>query len=79
MSLDNVLLERFLDDWIVEPEKNSMQEDEESLCSGSGIVYEDGYENQLIDYAGVTETAVMDDVESLDVDPAAVGGIPRFF
>lgn len=80
VSLDDILMEHLLDDWIVEPQKQGMQEDEEILCPGMETL--DAYENDLIDYEdGTTEAArkgclqlvCLTNVEPLDVNPANGG------
>ncbi|XP_058000818.1 uncharacterized protein LOC110635266 isoform X2 [Hevea brasiliensis] len=81
ISLDGVLLERLLNDWIVEAEKQPFQEDEEILCNENGATYEDRCDD-LIDYhdgivephKGTLELVTMADVEPLDVNPANAGG-----
>ncbi|KDP28006.1 hypothetical protein JCGZ_19086 [Jatropha curcas] len=84
MSLDGLLLERLLNDWIVEAEKHSFQEDEEVVYSENGATFEDRCEDDLIDYnegimeaqkgTGPLELVGMADIEPLDVNPANAGG-----
>ncbi|EEF43186.1 uncharacterized protein LOC8261347 [Ricinus communis] len=82
MSLDGLLPERLLNDWIVEAEKHSFQEDEEIHYSENGGTYEGRCEDDLIDYddailepqKGSLELVTMADVEQLDVNPANGGG-----
>ncbi|GMH29710.1 hypothetical protein Nepgr_031553 [Nepenthes gracilis] len=69
ISLDSVLLEGLLDEWIAEVEKQPMQDDED-------IIYgEDGYKYDMIEYDGAiaesqrepAEIVTLADVESLEV------------
>ncbi|XP_059435153.1 uncharacterized protein LOC132168095 [Corylus avellana] len=78
-SPDNVLVEWLLDDWIVEAEKQALQENEEILYNGTKQL--DAYENDLVDYQdgtaearkGCLELANMADIKPLDVNPANSG------
>ncbi|XP_050205098.1 uncharacterized protein LOC126655136 isoform X2 [Mercurialis annua] len=83
MSLDGVSAERLLNDWIVEEEKHSFQADEEILYDENGEMYEEGGENDLLDYDGILdhqkgtttpEPVTTADVEALDVNPSNGGG-----
>ncbi|KAL6990191.1 hypothetical protein U1Q18_052600 [Sarracenia purpurea var. burkii] len=75
ISLDSVLQENLLYDWIVDAEKQTMPEDEEILYNE--MEQGDGYENDLIEYEdgnaegrkGCLEIVSSADVEPLDVDP----------
>lgn len=76
ISLDNVLVERLLDDWIVEADEQTLEENEETLYNGAKQL--DAYENELVDYQdepaevrkGCLELAVIADIKPLDVTPA---------
>ncbi|XP_077240510.1 uncharacterized protein LOC143881362 [Tasmannia lanceolata] len=77
-SLDNVLLESLLDDWVVESEKPTFQEDEEILYNEmeQGEAYENEVnENEDMDAEAMKEhmetTALSVFVEPLEVHPAA--------
>uniref|UniRef100_A0A5B7A4G1 BED-type domain-containing protein n=1 Tax=Davidia involucrata TaxID=16924 RepID=A0A5B7A4G1_DAVIN len=80
ISLDNVLQESLLLDWIVEPEKQALQEDEDILYNE--MEQADAYENDLIEYEdgnvearkGSMELVTLADVEPLDVNPANNAG-----
>ncbi|XP_059632033.1 uncharacterized protein LOC132274713 [Cornus florida] len=75
ISIDSVLQENLLHDWIVETEKQALQEDEETLYNE--IEQVDAYENDLIEYEdgngearkGSMEMVTLADVEPLDVEP----------
>lgn len=76
MSLDSVLQESLLNDWIVDVEKQSLPEDEEILYNE--MEQADAYENDFIEYEdgnaaearkGSLETVTLADVEPLDVNP----------
>ncbi|XP_008223502.1 PREDICTED: uncharacterized protein LOC103323294 isoform X1 [Prunus mume] len=78
ISLDNVLLERLLDDWIVDAAENDMLENEEVLYNE--IEQVDEYENDMVDYEGVNGNAETRNgsVELLtladaDINPANAG------
>uniref|UniRef100_A0A2N9EIB1 BED-type domain-containing protein n=1 Tax=Fagus sylvatica TaxID=28930 RepID=A0A2N9EIB1_FAGSY len=79
ISLDSVLIERLLDDWIVEAEKPALEDDEEIIYSGMKQL--DAYDNDLVDYQdgtaegrkGSLELDTLADVESLEVNPANAG------
>ncbi|XP_047982241.1 uncharacterized protein LOC125223238 isoform X1 [Salvia hispanica] len=76
-SLDSVLQEDLLYDWIVETEKQALQEDEEILYSE--MDHGDGYENEVHDFddghgdsrKGSMEMVLADVAEPLDVDDSA--------
>ncbi|KAA8528167.1 hypothetical protein F0562_035582 [Nyssa sinensis] len=80
ISLDSVLQESLLHDWIVDPEKQALQEDEDILYNEMDQV--DAYENDLIEYEdgnvegrkGSMEMVTLADVEPLDVIPANNAG-----
>lgn len=76
MSLDSVLQESLLNDWIVDVEKQSLPEDEEILYNE--MEQADAYENDFIEYEdgnaaearkGSLEMVTLADVEPLDVNP----------
>lgn len=75
ISLDSALIEHLLGDWIVEAEKQALQDDEEIIYSG---MKQDSYDNDLVDYQdgttearkGTLELVSLTDVESLDAIPA---------
>ncbi|KAG6436987.1 hypothetical protein SASPL_101894 [Salvia splendens] len=76
-SLDSVLQEDLLYDWIVETEKQALQEDEEILYSE--MEHGDGYENEVHDFddghgdsrKGSMDMVLADVAEPLDVDDSA--------
>ncbi|XP_042045781.1 uncharacterized protein LOC121792059 isoform X2 [Salvia splendens] len=76
-SLDSVLQEDLLYDWIVETEKQALQEDEEILYSE--MEHGDGYENEVHDFddghgdsrKGSMEMVLADVAEPLDADDSA--------
>ncbi|KAK9288436.1 hypothetical protein L1049_016893 [Liquidambar formosana] len=73
ISLDSVLLESLLDDWIVEAEKQALPEDEEILYNE--MEQDDAYENDLIEYEDGTTEARKGSVEIVtlaDVGPLVV-------
>lgn len=73
ISLDSVLLEGLLDDWVVEAEKQPMPDDEEILYR------EDGYDYNILDYddgnsdmrRGSLEMVTLAEVDPLEVHPNA--------
>lgn len=80
MSLDSILLESLLDDWIVEAENPTVQEDEE--IPYNEMDHTDAYENDLMEYEDGTadgrkaslEMVTLSSVEPLDiVNPASAG------
>lgn len=77
ITLDNVLLDSLLDDWIVEAERESSQEDEQvpynemehsDTYENDGIEYEDG--NLVTKKSSSIETTTSAHVEPLEVIPA---------
>ncbi|KAG6667853.1 uncharacterized protein LOC122316952 [Carya illinoinensis] len=82
ISLDNVLVERLLHDWIVEAEKQALPEDEEILYNGMKQVDTD--DNDSVDYQdgtiearkGSVEMVALADVQSSVVNPANAGAAP---
>lgn len=75
ISLDSILLERLLDDWIVETEQPPFQEDEEIFYNEMELAEEDEHElngNEELDAAAkepVVTTALVKMVEPLGVHP----------
>ncbi|KAL1545356.1 hypothetical protein AAHA92_22094 [Salvia divinorum] len=77
MSLDSVLQEDLLYEWIVETEKQTLQEDEEILYSE--MEHGDGYENDVREFddghgdsrKGSMEMVLADVAEPLDADDSA--------
>lgn len=80
ISLDTVLQENLLYDWLVEAEKQALQEDEEILYNEMEQV--DAYENEVMEYEdgnaevrkGCMELVTLADIEPLDVNPANNAG-----
>ncbi|XP_043708696.1 uncharacterized protein LOC122657953 isoform X2 [Telopea speciosissima] len=79
ISLDNVLIESLLDDWIVETEKQALQEDEEILYNEMEQAEAD--ENELIENEDANDEtrkgtlemgALVELVEPLEVHPANI-------
>ncbi|KAL4590314.1 hypothetical protein LXL04_003242 [Taraxacum kok-saghyz] len=73
-SMDTLLQENLLYDWIVKPEKQPYQDDEE-LCSE--MEQGDLYENGLVEYEegrkGSLQVVTLTDIESLDTHPVNNG------
>ncbi|PSR92451.1 Alanine--tRNA ligase [Actinidia chinensis var. chinensis] len=80
ISLDSVLQESLLYDWMVDAEKQTLLEDEEVLYNEMDQA--DAYENDLIEYEdgnaegkkGSLEMVTLADVEPLDVNPPRNAG-----
>ncbi|XP_068660147.1 uncharacterized protein [Aristolochia californica] len=78
MSLDNVLIENLLDEWVVEADKPALQEDEEILYGEMEQVEADDIEgNEIEDIDAearreAMETGILTVVEPLDVQPPMV-------
>ncbi|KAK2969657.1 hypothetical protein RJ640_025834 [Escallonia rubra] len=78
LSLDSVLQEGLLSDWIVETEKQALQEDEEILYNE--MAQADAYEPDMMDFddggaevrRGSSDLVTLADVESLDANHAGV-------
>ncbi|XP_017983850.1 PREDICTED: uncharacterized protein LOC18613794 isoform X2 [Theobroma cacao] len=74
VSFDSAMLESVLDDWLVESEKQAMQEDEEIIYNEVEQFYGDDMDEHVSEEKRPTEMVTLASlVEPLDVNPAAGG------
>ncbi|XWS46486.1 hypothetical protein CRYUN_Cryun14cG0071600 [Craigia yunnanensis] len=74
VSFDSAMLERVLDDWLVESEKQAMQEDEEIIYNEVEQFYGDDMDEHESEEKRPTEMVTLAGlIEPLDVNPGAGG------